>query len=63
MEHKINFMRRLAGVFDLSPRTYRLDRLGFATDARNLRGDYEALGRDLRKQLNREPSDKRARQA
>jgi hypothetical protein len=47
-------------VFDLTPRRYRLD--GFATDAQNLRGDFAALGRGLRKQLQREPPDQRARQ-
>jgi hypothetical protein len=61
MERKTNFLRHLSGVFDLSPRPYHLDRHGFATDARNLRGDSAAFVRDLRKQLRREPSDKRAR--
>jgi hypothetical protein len=61
MEHMINFLRHLSGVFDLSPRPYHLDRRGFATDTRALRGDSAALVRDLRKQLRREPSDQRAR--
>ncbi|MDR1661568.1 MAG: hypothetical protein LBR95_03970 [Azoarcus sp.] len=60
MKHKTKISRNLAGVFDLSPRSYRLD--GFAADARNLRGDFAAVGRDLKKQLQREPADQRARQ-
>jgi hypothetical protein len=60
MKLRTKILRDLAGVFDLSPRHYRLD--GFAADARNLRGDFASIGRDLRKQLQREPPDQRARQ-
>ncbi|MDR0576944.1 MAG: hypothetical protein LBI87_05300 [Candidatus Accumulibacter sp.] len=59
---KHDLFRDLAGVFDLTPRSYHLDRSGFATDARNLRGDHAAICRDLENTLKREPTDKRARQ-
>jgi hypothetical protein len=59
MEAKLPYLK---GLFDLTPRSYCLNRSGFATDARNLRGDFAAVGRDLKKTLDREPSDKRARQ-
>jgi hypothetical protein len=57
-----NHRHPLAGLFDLSPRNYRLDRSGFAMDARNLRGDFSAVGRDLKKTLAREPTDRCPRQ-
>jgi hypothetical protein len=44
-----------------SGRRYWIDRSGFATDARNLRGDFARVGRDLRTQLKREQADQRAR--
>ncbi|MDR2506834.1 MAG: hypothetical protein LBD67_02400 [Candidatus Accumulibacter sp.] len=43
--------RALKGLFDLSPRHYRLNRSGFSADARRLRGDFAAIGRDLKKQM------------
>ncbi|MDR1423185.1 MAG: hypothetical protein LBI92_01045 [Azoarcus sp.] len=55
-------------LFDLSPRSYRLERSGFASDARNLCGDFEAIALDMKEALGKEAmehgesSDKRARQ-
>jgi hypothetical protein len=60
MESVKKTLHKLSGVFDLSPRPYRLD--GFATDTRALRGDVAALASDLKKQLDREPADQRTRQ-
>jgi hypothetical protein len=61
MKHLTNLLDHLSGVFDLAPRPYHLDRRGFATDARNLWGDYAAVAHDLRKQLACESPNKRAR--
>jgi hypothetical protein len=55
----MRFLRDVSGVFDLSPRPYRWG--GFAEDARNLCGDFAAVGRDMRKQLQRESADQRTR--
>ncbi len=51
-----NLLKNAAGAMgdSLTPRDYRLDRNGFATDAARLRGDFAAVGRDLRKTLKRE---------
>jgi len=48
-----NLLKNAAGAMgdSLTPRDYRLDRNGFATDAARLRGDFAAVGRDLRKTL------------
>jgi hypothetical protein len=59
---KRNLLRNLEGLFNFTPRDYHLDRSGFATDARNLRRDFVSVGRCLKKNLDRESSDQRARQ-
>ncbi len=38
----------------LSSRTYEINHRGFATDAEKIRGDFSAVGRDMRKTLKRE---------
>jgi hypothetical protein len=63
MEHTTIFPRALSGLFDLSPRSYSLNRGGFSVDAKNLSADFAAIGRDLKKALKHEPSDERPRQS
>jgi len=63
MEHLLNILRGAACAFDLVPksRRYHVDNRGFATDAKRLRGDFLAVGRDMRVQLKRESTNYRAR--
>lgn len=58
-----NLLGGMAQAIDLapSPRAYQIDTQGCATDAKKLRGDFKALGNDMRKALKREQTDSRAR--
>lgn len=51
-----NLLNGAAGAMrdSLSQRDYQLNRHGFESDAAHLRGDFAAVGRDLRKSLKRE---------
>ena len=51
-----NLLKSAAGAMgdSLSSRAYQLDQRGFESDAANLRGDFAAVGSDMRKALKRE---------
>lgn len=63
MNYLLKLLRGAADALTIAPnqRNYRLDPHGFATDARHLRGDFAAVGKDMRKALKRESADYRAR--
>lgn len=63
MKHLINWLYGLGNVLELHPSTrqYRVERQGFSTDARSLRGDFETIAHGLRKQLKHESSNHRSR--
>lgn len=63
MEHLVNILRGAARALELVPdaRAYRVENRGGEVDARRLRGDFAALGRDLRTQLKHESTDYRTR--
>ena len=63
MEHLLNLLCGVANVLEVAPerRQYHIERHGFANDAKRLRGDFAAVGRDLRTQLKRESSNYRPR--
>ena len=61
MDFFINFLRGYASIFDglVHPRHYQITHGGFAADAKNLRGDFCAVGHNLRSTLGREQADQR----
>lgn len=63
VDHLKNLVRGASRVLDIAPerRSYQLDRRGFVTDAKRLRGDFAAVGRGLSKQLKHESTDYRTR--
>lgn len=63
MKHLINLFLGVGSVVELFPaaRRYQVDRRGFSTDARRLRGDFVTVARDLRKQLKHESANYRTR--
>lgn len=63
MEHLLNLLQGAAKALEISPerRQYCIERKGFAQDAKRLRGDFAAVGRDLRTQLKRESPNYRTR--
>jgi hypothetical protein len=63
MKHLINLFSGVGSALELLPeaRRYQVDRRGFSTDARRLRGDFETVARGLRKQLKRESANYRTR--
>ena len=56
VDHLKNFLRGAADALDISPprREYRVERRGFFVDAERLRGDFAAVGSDMRKVLKRD---------
>ena len=58
-----NLWNGVGNVMDIAPpaRRYILTQSGFAVDAARLRGDFAAVGRDLKKQLKREQTNYRTR--
>lgn len=63
MKHLMNWLYGVGSVLELFPehRRYHVDRNGFSTDARRLRGDFDAIARDLRMQLKHESANDRSR--
>jgi len=63
MKHLINWFYGAGSVLELfpAPRHYHVDRRGFSTDARRLRGDFEVVARGVRKQLKHESANNRPR--
>jgi hypothetical protein len=63
MKHLINLFSGVGSVLELLPATrqYQVDRRGFSTDARRVRGDFETVARGLRKQLKHESANYRTR--
>lgn len=63
VDHLKNLLEGAARALDIAParRLYRVDPQGQVTDAARLRGDFLAVGSDLKKQLKREQTDYRAR--
>lgn len=63
MRDLINWLYGVGNALFLfpEPRHYHIDRNGFSTDARKLRGDVDTVARGLRKQLKHEPANNRAR--
>ena len=63
MKYLMNFLYGVGNVLELFPesRRYNVDRKGFSTDARRLRGDFKTVARGLRKQLKNESADHRSR--
>ena len=63
MKYLMNFLFGVGNVLELFPesRHYNVDRKGFATDARRLRGDFKTIARGLRKQLKNESTNYRSR--
>ncbi len=63
MKHLINFFSGAGSVLELLPesRRYHVDRQGFSTDARRLRGDFASVARGLRKHLKHESANYRTR--
>lgn len=53
LRHLLNSAASAIGD-SMSSREYQLNRRGFSADADHLRGDFAAVGRDLRKTLKRE---------
>lgn len=56
VDHLKNFLSGAAGALDISPprREYRVGHRGFVVDAEHLRGDFAAVGSDMRKVLKRD---------
>jgi hypothetical protein len=64
MKHLLNFLRGMGEIFQIAPqaRAYSSNGGGFLADAANLRGDWRAVGNDLRGTLKRVQSpDDRSR--
>jgi len=63
MKHLMNLFSGVGSVLELlpEPRRYHVDRRGFSTDARRLRGDFETVARGLRKHLKHESANYRTR--
>ena len=63
MKHLMNWLYGVGSALELlpEPRRYHVDRKGFSTDARRLRGDFETVARGLRKQLKHESANHRSR--
>ena len=63
MKHLLNWLYGAGSALELlpEPRRYHVDRLGFASDARRLRGDFRTVAQGLRRQLKRESTNYRTR--
>ena len=63
VKHLVNILHGMRAALVLFPdsREYRVERNGFAADARALRGDFATVSDGLSKGLKIEPPDYRAR--